>query len=237
MPQTITVSTPDHIELEFQLAGIGSRFAAVALDHIIQFAFWLLLMFASTLLSADGFVEFDALLTVVVFLLIFAYFLFFEWLWGGQTPGKKITGLRVMYEDGRPVDFAGSAIRNILRLADVLPVVYGLGLTAMFISPKLQRLGDMAASTIVVIERPIRRNAAVAERPTIGVGPPTGFGLTRDDREAAIRFLERRAELEHQLRRELAIKISRRIAERAHIDVESALQNPEAFLESVAKSE
>lgn len=237
MPQTITVSTPDHIELEFQLAGIGSRFAAVALDHLIQFAFWMLMVFAFTLLSVDGFVEFNALLTVLVFLLIFAYFLLFEWLWGGQTPGKKITGLRVMYDDGRPVDFAGSAIRNILRLADFLPGVYGLGLTAMFISPKLQRLGDMAASTIVVIERPLRRGTVTVERPSVSESQPTGFGLTREDREAAIRFLERRAELDHQLRRELAIKISRRIAERAHVEVESALQNPEAFLESVARSE
>ena len=95
----------------------------------------------------------------------------------------------------------------------------------------------MAASTIVVIERPLRRGSVVPERPTLSAQPPTGFGLTREDREAAIRFLERRAELDHQLRRELAIKMSRRIAERAHIDVESALQNPEAFLESVARSE
>jgi hypothetical protein len=174
---------------------------------------------------------------VAVFLLVFAYFVLFEWLGGGQTPGKKIMGLRVMYEDGRPVDFAASAIRNVLRLADFLPAVYGLGVTVMFISPKSQRLGDLAGGTIVVIERPLRRAITQPSRPTVPSAQPTGFGLTREDREAAVRFLERRAELDYQLRKELAIKISRSIAERAQIEVESALRDPEAFLESVARSE
>src|SRR5687767_13302617 len=135
MPQTITVATPDHIEFEYQLAGIGSRFAAVAIDHLIQFGVWLLLLFVYSSIAITGVVEFSAILTVAVFLLVFAYFLLFEWLWGGQTPGKKSMGLRVMYSDGRPIDFGASAIRNILRLADFLPAAYGLGVAAMFISP------------------------------------------------------------------------------------------------------
>jgi uncharacterized RDD family membrane protein YckC len=237
MPQTIKVSTPDHIEFEYQLAGIGSRFAAVALDHLFQFLVWLAIFIIYVNFFAEAVVEASAILTVAIFLLIFAYFLLFEWLGGGQTPGKKIMGLRVMYEDGRPIDFGSSAIRNILRLADFLPVAYGLGVTVMFVSPKSQRLGDLAGGTIVVIERPIRRTTGQPSRPTVPEPQQTGFGLTREDREAAIRFLERRAELDHQLRRELGIKISRRIAERANIDIESALQDPEAFLESVARSE
>src|SRR5688572_3311931 len=188
MPQTIKVSTPDHIEFEYQLAGIGSRFAAVALDHIFQFLGWLAIVIIYTNVITGGVVEFSAILTVAVFLLVFAYFVLFEWLGGGQTPGKKIMGLRVMYEDGRPVDFAASAIRNVLRLADFLPAVYGLGVTVMFISPKSQRLGDLAGGTIVVIERPVRRAIGQPSRPTVPDAQPTGFGLTREDREAAVRF-------------------------------------------------
>ena len=236
MPQTIKVSTPDHIEFEYQLAGIGSRFAAVTLDHLFQFFGWLGIAIIYTNFIAAGVVEMSAIITVIVFLFIFAYFLLFEWLSGGQTPGKKIMGLRVMYEDGRPLDFGASAIRNILRIADFLPAFYGLGVTVMFINPKVQRLGDLAGGTIVVIERPIRRGVAAPSRPKVET-KPAAFALQRQDREAAIRFLDRRAELDYQLRRELATKISRSIAERANMDVAEALRDPEAFLEHVATSE
>lgn len=236
MPQTIRVATPDHIEFVYQLAGIGSRFAAAAVDHLIQFGLYLLVVFVVEVAALSWFVEVSAAVIVLIFVVVFGYFLLFEWLWGGQTPGKKTMGLRVMYDDGRPLDFSASAIRNILRLADFLPIAYGLGVTAMFISPKLQRIGDIACGTIVVIERPIRQSVLQATRPT-AEPQSVGFGLDRADREAAIRFLERRSELDHSLRREIAVKLASRIAERAHFDQQGAVADPEAFLERIARSE
>jgi uncharacterized RDD family membrane protein YckC len=235
MPQTVKVSTPDHIEFEYHVAGIGTRFCALAVDHLIQFGLLLAVVFGYAAFGMDVFFEMSALMTVLTFAIMFLYFLLFEWLWAGLTPGKRSVGIRVIYEDGRPLDFAGSSIRNVLRLADFLPALYGLGIAAMFVSPKSQRLGDMAGGTLVVVQRAVQRNPFPAPRPKAEEQPT--FGLTKEDRHAAQRFVERRIELGYGPRKELALKLARRIAERANYDVAGALADPEGFLERVARSE
>ncbi|MEO7453439.1 MAG: RDD family protein [Fimbriimonadales bacterium] len=237
MPQTIKVSTPDHIEFEYHVAGIGTRFCALALDHLLQSGLLLCVTIGFAAFEIDVFYDMTALMLVLIFAILFLYFLLFEWLWAGLTPGKKSVGIRVIYEDGRPLDFAGSAIRNILRLADFLPLLYGLGITTMFISHKSQRLGDMAGGTLVVVQRAVRRETYMAPTPRPSADPQPTFGLTKDDRHAALRFLERRMELGYGPREELAVKLARRIAERANYNVAEALQDPEGFLERVARSE
>ena len=242
MPETIKVVTPDHIELEYQLAGIGSRFSAVAIDHLIQIGVMIGIILIFQIVGFDGASgAFLAVMLVLIFLVFFCYFLFFEWLWSGQTPGKKSTGLRVLHEDGRPIDFTAAAIRNIVRIADFLPGTYGIGLVAMFISPRLQRVGDIASGTIVVIERPIHSTSIHKQSYSAPGGatgtPQVGFGIQKEDREAAIRFLARRSELDHHIRRDLAHKIATRIAERAQLPPAEATADPEAFLERVARSE
>ena len=151
----ITIETPENVTLEVTLAGLGSRMAASLIDGLIRFAV-ILALFIVLLSSPDraGGVEF-ALFIVGSFAVFFAYDVLFETLAGGRTPGKRATGLRVVREGGQPVGFVSSAIRNLMRLVDMLPFSYAIGIVAILVSSKNQRLGDMAAGTIVV--REVRR--------------------------------------------------------------------------------
>ena len=239
MPDTVTLVTPDHIELEFQLAGLGTRFTAIFLDHLFQLV---AVMFFSFMLGALSFSADDVLVSVILlfglFFLIFGYVFLFEWLWNGQTPGKKISGLRVIRDDGRPLDFSSAAVRNIVRIADFLPAAYGVGVISIFANPKLKRLGDLAAGTLVVVERRIERQMRGVPTEQFATPAPSLFPmLNKEDREAAIRFLSRRHGLSMELRRQLGYKITIALAERAGYNKEDALKDPEGFLELVARSE
>ncbi len=160
---TLIIETPERVPLHFALASIGNRFLACAIDHTLQ-ALTLLLMFVAfaalanfsslgdQLTSAPKWVY--AVLIVVVFLIISGYFAFFEWLWSGQTPGKRWMKLRVIREDGRPVTFWEASVRNLLRSFDMMPApFYSIGLISVFSSSRDQRVGDLVAGTVVVRER------------------------------------------------------------------------------------
>lgn len=161
--ETLIIETPERVPLHFALASIGNRFLACAVDHAIQavviavmlVAFTIVANFASLgdrLSSAPKWVY--ALMFVVLFLLMSGYFAVFEWLWNGQTPGKRWLKLRVIREDGRPITFFEAAVRNLLRDFDIMPFpFYSIGLICVFASSKDQRVGDMVAGTVVVRER------------------------------------------------------------------------------------
>ena len=120
----LIIETPERVPLHFALASIGNRFLACALDHALQ-ALTIILMFIAftvvanyssvgeQLSNAPKWVK--AALIIVVFLIISGYFAFFEWIWNGQTPGKRLLKLRVIREDGRPITFWEAAVRNLLR--------------------------------------------------------------------------------------------------------------------------
>jgi len=168
--ETLIIETPERVELEFSLASIGNRFIAVAIDHCIQFSviIGLLIIFA---IIFNGFSVYDlavepsgqlpnwliALLIFLLFLVFVGYFIFFEWFWSGQTPGKRVMKLRVIREDGRPITLWEAAARNLLRVFDALPgffiPIYSVGLIASFISRRDQRIGDLFAGTVVVREK------------------------------------------------------------------------------------
>jgi uncharacterized RDD family membrane protein YckC len=167
--EILVIETPERVPLHFALASIGNRFLACAIDHALQVGFIILIVIAFTILTnyaglVDQFKEAPkwllAAAIIIVFLLFSSYFVFFEWLWNGQTPGKRWLKLRVIREDGRPITFWEAAVRNIMRIFDMqlmmpVPVVgfYSIGLIAVFISSKDQRLGDMLAGSVVVRER------------------------------------------------------------------------------------
>ncbi|MBS1702980.1 MAG: RDD family protein [Armatimonadetes bacterium] len=112
----------------------------------------------------------NGLMMVVFALLPFAYFIFFEGLWNGQTLGKKMAGVRVRMADGTPITFAAATGRNLLRVADFLPVMYFIGIISMFVNPKLQRVGDLVAGTIVTHEvRVVDRFSVAPHR--VGIHP------------------------------------------------------------------
>jgi uncharacterized RDD family membrane protein YckC len=159
----LIIETPERVPLHFGLASIGNRFLACAIDHALQMLTIILMIMAFTLLanysslgdqlsSAPKWVK--ALLIVILFLIVSGYFAFFEWIWNGQTPGKRWLKLRVIREDGRPVTFWEAAVRNLLRTFDMMPApFYSIGLISVFVSSSDQRVGDMVAGTVVVRER------------------------------------------------------------------------------------
>ncbi|HEY0386421.1 MAG TPA: RDD family protein, partial [Pyrinomonadaceae bacterium] len=161
--ETLIIETPERVPLHFALASIGNRFLACAIDHGLQL-FAMTIIAIAFILVAD-FVDFEgslksapkwvyAILILVVFLIWTSYFIFFEWVWNGQTPGKRWLKLRVIREDGRPVTFWEAAVRNLLRIFDIMPFpFYSIGLICVFASNRDQRVGDMVAGSVVVRER------------------------------------------------------------------------------------
>lgn len=166
--EILIIETPERVQLAFALASIGNRFLAALIDHFIQF---LLLIFvssiASFILSGYGVNPLMgmseelpeaakwvyAILLIVSFLIFAGYFVFFEWFWNGQTPGKRWLKLRVIREDGRPITFWEAMTRNLIRIFDMVPGLYSIGLITVFLSNRDQRVGDMFAGTVVVRER------------------------------------------------------------------------------------
>ncbi len=170
--ETLIIETPERVPLAFALASIGNRFLAVAIDHFIQY--FTIFIVAWLVVSLSGFNIYNAdtkaselfqempkwtlaILIVVIFLIFAGYFVVFEWLWNGQTPGKRLLKLRVIREDGRPVTFWEALARNLLRIFDAVPgfvvPVYSVGLITIFMSGRDQRIGDVFAGTVVVRER------------------------------------------------------------------------------------
>jgi uncharacterized RDD family membrane protein YckC len=171
--ETLIIETPERVPLAFSLASIGNRFIAAAVDHLIQFtaiiaALWLTLVLAGISLFDDsdntaGSLIADspkwavAIMIFALFLIFAGYFIVFEWLWNGQTPGKRLMKLRVIREDGRPITLWEAVARNLLRIFDAIPgflvPIYSLGLVSIFLSSRDQRFGDMFAGTVVIRER------------------------------------------------------------------------------------
>ncbi len=163
----LVVETPERVELHFPLASLGTRFLACAVDHTIQILLLLLLLLIGDYLdhrvSRTGLdllaslekvnLWVKAIGILLLFTIIFGYFILFESLWNGQTPGKRWMRLRVIQQDGRPVTFFAIMLRNIIRLADMMiPPFYSIGLVAVFATRHSKRLGDFAANTVVIKE-------------------------------------------------------------------------------------
>jgi uncharacterized RDD family membrane protein YckC len=161
--EVLIIETPERVPLHFALASIGNRFLASAIDHTIQGLILALIgitglilvnvsSVASTLESAPKWVV--AIMILVFFFVFSSYFAFFEWIWSGQTPGKRWLKLRVIREDGRPITFWEAAVRNLLRTFDMMPApFYSIGLISVFVNGRDQRVGDLVAGTVVVRER------------------------------------------------------------------------------------
>jgi uncharacterized RDD family membrane protein YckC len=143
----VTIATPEGINLELVLAGLGSRFIARLLDTLIQAVVILALVYGAYVASAAGFVK--AIVIVLSFLVFFFYDVPFDVLNSGRTPGKAAAGVRVVGRNGEPVGFLASMTRNVLRIADFLPGLYVAGVVTIVLTSHGQRLGDLAAGTYV----------------------------------------------------------------------------------------
>lgn len=223
----LRMETPEQIEVNLELAGLGSRFIAQLVDWIIKVVVLLILLIAFSIIAGMAQSGFDrwiegtssltiALYVIILYLLLLSYGLFFESVWKGQTPGKWLVGIRVIQENGSPISFTAAGIRNFLAMADFLPMLFIFGAVVILLSFKRQRLGDLAAGTIVIRERAgdfgdepeeaIREYAS--ERYTF-----TNFQLARlttTDRTVLREFLRRCNNMEAGYGQRLARRLARR---------------------------
>ena len=147
----LNIDTPENVVFGYEIAGIGSRFMAAFVDTILfvmlQAIVFIVMNAAFDL--ASGTVA-AAVLAALGFIFSWGYYVFFEMAWNGQSPGKRWAGLRVIRRDGSPITLTESIIRNLIRPIDFLPVAYAVGVITMFFNRQANRLGDLAAGTLVV---------------------------------------------------------------------------------------
>src|SRR5215472_910485 len=157
--EKLTIETPEQTSLDFAIAGVGSRFLALALDTLIQMLVGFIVglgggmvVAALTAAAPKSAIWGMAILVLFFFLLYFGYFAFFEIIWNGQTPGKRKAGIRVIKDSGRPLTVAESIGRNLLRIIDWLPGFYAIGIASALLTKENKRLGDLVAGSLVVRE-------------------------------------------------------------------------------------
>ena len=226
----LIIETPERVPLHFALASIGNRFLACAIDHSIQVLTLLMIGLTAGIIAnfpvIDQFVAgapkwVYAVAIILLFLIFSGYFAFFEWIWSGQTPGKRWLKLRVIREDGRPITFWEASVRNLLRSFDMMPFpFYSIGLISVFSTNRDQRVGDMVAGTVVVRER----EAEAPEFAQVFATPvsdpalrrsfkPVDFtaslnNLTESEIQVVETFLRRRWELSEVPRQWMAWRVS-----------------------------
>ena len=262
--QTFTIETPEHVEIVYTVAGPGSRLLAFLLDFLVMLVpailLVLLLIVIVSAVAEDTMRQIVegssdpqdslfiylilAFVTMAQFLVSQFYFVVFELTWNGQSPGKRWQRIRVIRENGQPLGFFGSMIRNLLRIADLLPLFYLAGFISMLATRHWRRLGDLAAGSIVVkvdaggVDAPGaprstgRQAARVALAGEVGAPWPPREGVEADTElfgrleaegmlrrdpgffDVAERYLERRHTLEPVAATALAEKIARPLMER-----------------------
>ena len=236
--EMLNIDTPENVAFGYTVAGIGSRFLAALVDTTIIVLLQILVLGTSTFaLRATKLIEdldawIAAILGLVAFAMFWGYYIFFEMLWNGQSPGKRWAGLRVIRTDGTPVTLAESIIRNLVRLIDFLPLGYGVGIVTMFLNDQARRLGDMAAGSLVVHdggEISIQSIAAhghiaiPANLPELAPGLPLER-LQQQDIQILEDFLARRAELSNTAL--LATQILKRLYTRMGAELPQEIIHP-----------
>ena len=249
------IETPERVPLHFALASIGNRFLACAIDHTIQVLALGLIVIVSVTLMNFSFIEQTissapkwvlAVMLILLFLVFAGYFTFFEWIWSGQTPGKRWLKLRVIREDGRPITFWEASVRNLLRALDMFPVgSYSIGLIAVFASTRDQRIGDMVGGTVVVRERETEAPefAKVFATPVSDPAMRRSFkpviftaslnSLTDAEIQVVETFLRRRWDLSEMPRQWMAWRVSLPILYKLRPTYDLATFTYEGFLEEL----
>ncbi|MDJ0832317.1 MAG: RDD family protein [Gammaproteobacteria bacterium] len=193
---TYRAEIPGGIELEAQVVGPLPRFLAFALDLMIRGVIMIVLSLAMIPFGLVG----AGLWFLVFFLVEWFYPVLFEVFARGQTPGKKTLGISVVHDDLTPVTFGSSLVRNLLRVVDFLPLMYLLGLISMICNQRFQRLGDLAAGTLVIsVKKTIKPRLLEEVKP---LAP--AVELNRHEQTAMVDFLHRSSQISAARKQELA---------------------------------
>jgi uncharacterized RDD family membrane protein YckC len=256
----LSIETPELVAIEMPLAGIGSRFIALLIDYLIWTAGMVVLLLLGLIVrpamrafSSLGYQWTVAIVIFILFLIYWGYFTLFEAFWNGQTPGKRAAKIRVIHRSGRAIGLFESMARNLVRYVDQIPFFYAVGVITMFSSRQHQRLGDLAAGTLVVRDREheaplwgdsgtrtftaqIFAPSAPAPEPHMALSlPSAGIAkLTSTDLVVLEGFFARRLDMPLPTRSALAERIA------AAIQAKSGMERPadasvETFLEATAR--
>jgi uncharacterized RDD family membrane protein YckC len=260
----LNIETPEQVDLRFPIAGIGSRFLALLTDSVIQgvavflLVFGFILIFSSTRKVPGGVASSDtaakwfvAAMFLFYFLLYWGYYSLFEAFWNGQTPGKRLLHIRVIKDSGRQITLFEALARNLLRVIDMLPSFYLIGVITMLCNKEQKRLGDLVAGTIVVHERgdeqPLMSHnsrtftASLYPQPLERAREPMGVLLPADgvarldagDLNVIDTFFSRALDLDLDKREEIAGRIASRMSAKMQVPLPADV-TPERVLESIA---
>lgn len=210
----LEVETPDHVVLRYDLAGGGNRGFAALVDFVAASLIVAGLVAAyvvtGQLIPRGPSAAVTGVFVMITAVLAWSYFIVLEWLWEGQTLGKRMFGLRVISADGSPAGFTAVLIRNLVRIVDFLPAFYGVGLLAIVVSSRSQRLGDLAAGTFVVRAPRLRLDAlALRTGPALAEGSALEIrGLPGELQRLVREFVARESALSEAHRRTVASSIA-----------------------------
>lgn len=204
MDDTLNLETPEQLQINYRIARLGSRFIAALWDSFFIVCLEVLLLFGTSAVvnQLGGFSSayenwIMGAMIFMIFVILWGYYVIFELLWNGQSPGKRLVGIRTVRQNGAPIGITESAIRNIVRIIDFLPGAYGFGMVCMFIDLQSRRLGDFAAGTLVVHDKlpvslaTLGKNFASDAR-LLEPAIPNLNRLEDSDIEAVRRYLQRR---------------------------------------------
>jgi uncharacterized RDD family membrane protein YckC len=247
LQRVITVRTPENIELRYALAGAGSRAAAYFVDLLVMFFVGQLLLnlivyglAALTAAFSGGSQQWAAAVAGLLgFALYNGYFILFEWLLNGQTPGKRLLHVRVVKEGGYALRLFDTLVRNLLRVVDFIPAFYGVGLASLLLTRHSQRLGDLAAGTLVVHQEAVETASLLPDLPE---PRPTDVPLAAEHVAAvpaevvalAGQFLARRGELAPRPRQEIGAELADLVRRASGLAPQPA-QSTENFLAVVLR--
>jgi len=192
----LSLETPEGAVLPLAPAGIGVRIMAFMIDFLIKTVVTMIIYVVLAFLGRMGI----GLALILAFLLEWFYSVYFEVWHQGRTPGKKNFRIRVVNDDGSPVTFGPSLLRNLLRVVDFLPLAYVAGCIASISNRQFKRLGDLVAGTLVVYD------AEPMTQPDFDIKGrmPVPADFTTDEQRALLAFAERSKRLSPERQSELA---------------------------------
>lgn len=235
-----TVRTPENVLVEHELAGLTARALGVLIDILVMSTLVGLAALTCALFGVvlAGFAR--ALYFVALFAIQWGYAVVLEWRWHGQTVGKRVAGTRVLTSRGLTINFGQAALRNLLRIADILPGGYLLGGVTALLDARGRRLGDIAADTVVVrVQRATRLKDILDEHERAKVWEPgdawacAARALTAPERDALLRLIARREGLPLDVRHDLFAKLARHLETRLAVS-RSEFLSDERFLLNLA---
>jgi uncharacterized RDD family membrane protein YckC len=233
----LTIDTPELIALELPLAGVGSRFLALAFDSLLQVIGAIIVILIIVVWGASGlFRNIGMVLGVLmIFFIYWGYFVFFEIIWNGQTPGKRLARIRVIKESGRPITALEAITRNLLRAVDMLPGMYAAGFVCMMLNSCNKRLGDFVAGTVVVHDKKVEAVSAIWNPgdPSVAANLHT-VKITPEELLLIETYLNRRHQIDWAVRKKTARQIAAMIENKTGLERGEG-QSDDAFLEAVAR--